>query len=134
MSESKPKADYDRAIERVPQWIIGIGIVGTAVAAKVEGLAWSAAFFVGAAGAYVNFWLIERTVNRLGELALAQPGKPPKASGFRMFIRFALFILGAFVILSLSGFNLTAALCGFLVCPAAILMEIFYELLTYGHS
>jgi len=26
------------------------------------------------------------------------------------------------------------ALCGLLVCPVAVLVEIFYELLTYGHS
>jgi hypothetical protein len=27
-----------------------------------------------------------------------------------------------------------AALLGFLVCPAAALVEIVYELFTYGHS
>jgi len=26
------------------------------------------------------------------------------------------------------------ALCGFLVCPAAVMLEILYELITYGHS
>ena len=51
-----------------------------------------------------------------------------------MFIRFAFFVLGAFVILRFSGFNIVVALCGFLVCPAAVMLEILYELLTYGHS
>jgi hypothetical protein len=51
-----------------------------------------------------------------------------------MFIQFAVFAIGAFVIIRVSGFNVTVALCGFLVCPAAVMIEIFYELLTYEHS
>jgi hypothetical protein len=51
-----------------------------------------------------------------------------------MFIQFAVVVLGAFVILKVSGFNLAAAFFGFLVCPAAAIAEIVYELLTYGHS
>ena len=45
-----------------------------------------------------------------------------------------LVVLGAFVILKYSGFNLVAAFFGFLVCPAAAIAELVYELLTYGHS
>ena len=84
--------------------------------------------------AYLNFRLIERFVNRLGSLAAAEPANPPKAPGIRLFLQFALFVLGAFVILRLSGFNVVVALCGFLVCPAAVMLEILYELFTYGHS
>ena len=73
-------------------------------------------------------------MNRLGQLALAGSSKPPKVRGVRLFIQFILFVLGAFVILRLSGFNVIAALCGFLVCPAAVMLEILYELITYGHS
>ena len=62
------------------------------------------------------------------------PRNRPKRRGVRLFIQFALFVLGAFVILRLSGFNVVAALCGFLVCPAAVMLEILYELFTYGHS
>ena len=125
--------DYDRALARVPRWIVALGLIGTAAAGRMGGLRYAAAFLVGAAAAYVNFQLIERAVNKLGRLAMNE-SKPPRASGVRMFIRFAFFILGAFVILRLSGFNFVVALCGFLVCPAAVLAEIFYELLTYGHS
>jgi len=51
-----------------------------------------------------------------------------------MFAQFAIFAAIAFVILRFTGFNLMAALLGFLVCPAAALVEIVYELFTYGHS
>jgi hypothetical protein len=109
-------------------------LIGTGLAGQMGGIRYALAFLGGAAAAYVNFRLIERFVNRLGQLAAAEPAKPRKALGVRMFIRFAFFILGAFVILRLSGFNVAVAMCGFLVCPAAVMLEIFYELLTYGHS
>jgi hypothetical protein len=51
--------------------------------------------------------------------------------GFRIFIQFALSVLGASVILRFSGFNVMAALFGFLVCPAAVLVEMVWELIAY---
>jgi len=126
--------DYDRGIARVPKIIAVLGLVGTAVAAWLGGLSYALAFSIGAGGAYFNFRLIERAVDRLGRLATAEPAKSRKGSGVMMFIQFALFVLGAFVILRLSGFNAGVALCGFLVCPAAVIVEICYELLTYEHS
>jgi hypothetical protein len=118
----------------VPRIIAVLGVVGTGLAGQIGGIRYALAFLAGAAAAYVNFLLLERFVNRLGRLVAQEPAKPRKAFGARMFIRFAFFILGAFVILRLSGFNVAVAMCGFLVCPAAVMIEIFYELLTYGHS
>jgi hypothetical protein len=126
--------NFDKGIARVPRFIVVLGLVGTGWAGKIGGFPYAGAFLAGAIAAYCNFWLIERFVNRLGRLAAPDAPKPPKTLGIRMFIRFAFFILGAFVILRLSGFNVPVAMCGFLVCPAAVLIEIFYELLTYGHS
>src|SRR5438067_4126138 len=123
--------DYDKGIARVPRIIVVLGVIGTGVAGQMGGLRFALAFLAGAAAGYFNFFLIERFVNRLGRLAAQEPAKPRKALGVRTFIRFAVFILGAFVILRLSGFNVAVALYGFLVCPAAVMVEIFYELLTY---
>jgi hypothetical protein len=133
--------DFDKGIARIPGLVLVLGLVGTVVAARMGGLPYAGAFFIGAGAAYFNFRLLERFVNRLGELArLAEtaaktgPAKPVKASGALVFIQFALFVLAGFVILRLSGFNVVVALCGFLVCPAAVMLEILYELLNYGHS
>jgi hypothetical protein len=127
--------DLDRAIARVPKWIVVLGLLGTGAAAKMGGAPYAGAFFVGAAAAYLNFRLIERFVNTLGRIASDGSAKPTRNSGgYWLFIQFALFVLGAFVILRSSGFNITAAFFGFLVCPAAAVMELVYELLTYGHS
>lgn len=119
---------------RVPFLIGVLGVIGAGLAGYFGGIPYATAFLVGAAAAYFNFRLIERFVKRLmGGLAAAR--KPPKAAGFRLFLQLALFLAGAFVILRFTGFNIVVALYGFLVCPAAVMLEaIYYLLLTYGHS
>ena len=91
-------------------------------------------FLLGAMAAWLNLRLIERGVNRIVRLAAKEPGKVRTGSGVRIFLQFAVFATLAFVILRFTGFNLMAALLGFLVCPAAAILEIVYELFTYGHS
>ena len=126
--------DLDKGIARVPPLIAVLGLIGSGVAWNIGGLLYAISFLTGAAAAYFNFRLLERFVNRLGRLVAVEPANPPKASGIKLFLQFALFVLGAFVIIRLSGFNVVVALCGFLVCPAAVMLEILYELFTYGHS
>jgi hypothetical protein len=129
------EAELDRAIARIPRWIKVLGVIGAGFAGRIGGAPYAGAFLVGAAAAWLNFRLIERAVNRLGRLAAAPAAKPAgKGTGAWMFIQFAVVVLGAFVILKYSGFNLAAAFFGFLVCPAAAIAELVYELLTYGHS
>ncbi|HEY3827251.1 MAG TPA: ATP synthase subunit I [Bryobacteraceae bacterium] len=126
--------DLDKGIARIPLLIAVLGLLGSGAAWRVGGIAYASAFLVGAAAAYFNFRLLERFVDRLGKAVAAEPARPRKAAGVVLFVQFALFVLVAFVILRLSGFNVVAALCGFLVCPAAVMLEILYELFTYGHS
>jgi hypothetical protein len=125
---------FDEGVARLPKWILGLGLVGTGAAGQFYGLAAALGFLLGAAGAYVNLRLIERFVDRLGQLALAEQKPARRTRGLWLFLQFLGLVTGAFVILRVSGLNIVAALCGFLVCPAAVLLEILYELLTYGHS
>ena len=128
-------ADLEQAIVRVPLLIALLGLIGSGVAWHFGGLPYASAFLAGAVAAYLNFRLIERLVNRLLRALAAEPGKPPKAAGFRLFLQLSLFVLAAFVILRFSGIDIVVALYGFLVCPAAVMLEaIYYLLLTYGHS
>jgi len=127
--------DLNRAIVRLPSLIAALGVIGSAVAWRFGGLPYAVAFLIGAAAAYFNFRLIERFVTRLLSALSANPSGAPKAAALRLFFQIALFLLGAFVILRFSGFNILVALCGFLVCPAAVMLEAIYYLITYyGHS
>lgn len=127
--------DLDRALQRVPLLIAVLGLVGSAVAWHYGGFAYAAAFLVGAIAAYFNFRLIERFVARLVGAMTKNPGRRPKFASLSLLIQLALFLIGAFVILRFTGFNIVVAVYGFLVCPAAVMIEaIYYLIFTYGHS
>ena len=134
------KVDPEKQIARIPRLIAILGVVGTGVSGLFGGFAYAGAFFIGAGAAYFNFKLVERVVTSLTQRVAAiakagtgEPAKAPKMFGIRMAIQFGLFVLGTFVILRLTGFNVALALLGFFVCPAAVILEILYELI-YGHS
>jgi hypothetical protein len=127
-------ADYERALARLPNWMLALAVIGIPVAGRHAGLSGAAGFLIGAVAAWLNLKLIERGVNRIVRLTAAEPGKIRAGSGIGIFAQFVVFATLAFVILRFTGFNLMAALLGFLVCPAAAVIEIVYELLTYGHS
>jgi hypothetical protein len=126
--------DLDQSVARVPLLIAALGLAGSAVAWYFWGIALATAFLVGSVAVYLNFRLIERFVNRLLRAVASHPLKPPRRAGIALFLQLALFILGAFVIIHFSGLNIAAVLYGFLVCPAAVMLEAIYYLLTYGHS
>jgi ATP synthase I chain len=127
-------ADYERALARLPNWMVVLGVIGTGFAAHYAGLSGAAGFLLGSVAAWLNLRMIERGVNRIVRLTAAEPGTVTKGSGVRLFIQFFIFVALAFVILRFTGFNLMAAMLGFLVCPAAAILEMVYELFTYGHS
>jgi hypothetical protein len=129
------EADLDRALQRVPLLIAALGVIGAAVAWHFGGIRYSTAFLIGAVAAYFNFRLIERFVARLVGTLAANSAKRPKFAGLSLFFQLALFLAIGFVILRFSGFNIGVALDGFLVCPAAVMIEaVYYLILTYGHS
>ncbi len=122
-------ASFESAIARLPRWILALAAAGTLVAGQWRGLNSATGFLVGALCAYANFRIVERAVNRLARVAPTQE-HPGAGTGTWIFIQFTGLILGAFVILRYSGFDLAAAFLGFLVCPAAVMLEIVYELVT----
>jgi len=125
---------YDEGIARLPKWIFWLGLLGAPVAGRWYGVPAALGFLLGAGCAYLNFRLIERFADRLGQLATGDPASARATRGGGLFFQFLGLVAGAVVILKVSQLNVVAAMCGFLVCPAAVLLEILYELLTYGHS
>ncbi|HZL57691.1 MAG TPA: ATP synthase subunit I [Bryobacteraceae bacterium] len=136
MSAGLEQRQLDAAIARLPRWILGLAVVGTLAAGGLFGVRTAAGFLLGSLAAWVNLWLIVRAVDRIGHLAVTgnARGLKPRRKGFLMFIQFTALILVAFAILYFSGFRVIAVLCGFLVCPAAVILEIVYELVIYEHS
>lgn len=126
----------EAAIARLPYWMLGLAVAGTLAATIVWGFRFGGGFLLGSLGAWVNIRLLIRAVDRIGSLAVNGNAKDvrPGQSGVVVFIQLMGLVLGAFVILRISGFNKIAVLCGFLVCPAAVILEILYELLKYDHS
>lgn len=127
-------ADFDNAIARLPAWILALAILGASAAGAWCGIGCAGGFLVGSLAAYLNFRIIERAANRIARLAKEGSAGTGGRTGAVLVIQFGIFVLGAFVILRFSGFNMAAAFCGFLVCPAAAILEIVYELFKYGHS
>ncbi len=126
--------EFDLAIARIPRWMLGLALLGTVISQVWWGLPAATGFLAGSLAAWLNFHLIERAVNRISRLASGQQEKRASGSGKRIFIQFAFLLLGAFAILRFSGFSVAAGCCGFLICPTAVMLEIIYELFTYGHS
>lgn len=129
--------DFDAAVGRLPRWILLLSFLGLPFATWCWGLMGGTGFLAGALLAYVNFRIVERVALRMSRLVA--PGSPSDSrpgagSGIWIFIQFASLALGAFVILSVSGIHLWAAAIGFFVCPGAVVVEILYELLRYGHT
>jgi hypothetical protein len=132
-------APFEKAIARLPRWILLLASAGTPVAGGFFGTAAAGGFLAGSIAAWANLRIIERTVNRVARVARENAVKPDTAkpggrTGVWLLIQFTGLVLGAFVILRYSGFSLAAAFCGFLVCPAAVVLEIIFELVTYDHS
>jgi hypothetical protein len=120
---------FEAAIARLPRWILALATLGTLGLASFFNLSLAGGFLFGAIAAYINFRLIERAVNRLAAAA-----NPSRRRGIGLLIQFTGLVLAAFVIIRFSGFSMAAAFFGFLVCPAAVILEIVYELVTYEHS
>ncbi len=126
----------EAGIARLPRWMLGLTVAGTVAVTGYWGLRAGGGFLLGALGAWLNLRLLIRAVDHIGRLALHGNTRDvkPGQSGVTVFTQLMALVLGAFVILRISGFNKIAVLCGFLVCPAAVILEILYELLKYDHS
>jgi hypothetical protein len=101
--------------------------VGAASAFFLRGLPWALGFLVGAAFSIVNFRSFEKIVSSIG---VVTGGKPPKRiSTVLLGVRYFIFVAVAYGIIKFFEANFLAALAGFFVCVAAVIIEILYELI-----
>ena len=123
-------AEFDQGVARVPRWILLLAVLGTVGGLLVYGGSAAGGYLTGTLAAWVNFRLIERAVNRITDPAQANAAKAGNSTGLWIFIQFSGLILLALVILIVSGFSKPAAFLGLLAAPAAVILEVVFELVT----
>lgn len=112
-----------RALERISRAMFAIAAGGTILAFAWRGWTWGAGFAVGSALSWLSFRWLKQMVHALGE---NRPGRSRVAvlAGFR----YLLLGGGAYAILIYSQIDVIAVLAGLFVSAAAVIVEIFIQL------
>jgi hypothetical protein len=125
MADSRDNAFYDRALDRIIRVAAVLGAAGSIVSWVLRGANWAAGFLVGAVISLINFYGWKRLATSLG----GSGGKRPwSGSAAFLGLRYLLFAAVIYAIVKLLGITLVGVLAGLFVSVAAILVEIFYEL------
>lgn len=119
---------FERALKRLRVLMLVLAAAGGLASLWWGGWAWALGFLAGAAASLVNFHWLHQLTSSIGSGG-RKPGKR-----LLIFLATRYFLLGVcgYAIVSVFGFNLTAALVGLLVAAAAVIVEILYELIYAG--
>ena len=124
-SLSSDELHYRGALRRIYLNTVWLTVVGTFVAALMEGPTVGLGFLLGAAVSALNFRWLHRLVDSLGPDSKKKPGK---ALGLFLSFRYVLFGIVGYVIVRYFKVNIMAALVGLFVAVAAVLIEVVYEI------
>jgi hypothetical protein len=119
---------YTRALRRIDQLTLGLGVVGVVASLIAKGPNGTAAFLAGAAIAWLNFRGIKKVVEGLG----SEGGE--KGGAFQAVVlgmRYVFMALGVFAIIKFLNVTLWSVLPGLLVPVGGVLIEIILELVTF---
>ncbi len=127
-----PEFFGQRGQRRVELLTLAIGLAIAVVLLVVRGWADAAGMAAGAVAAWLNFRWMRRFVGHVAQISLAQAGeekpKMPKGIFWKLIGRYALLGLTLYVILLRFYWPVVAFLCGLLTLVAAVLLEVFGEL------
>lgn len=115
---------YDGAIRRIQRLIIGIALLGAAIAAAKFGVRAGAGFAAGALLSYFSFHMIRGVAGGIGSAAARRAG----AYAALFLMRYALLGAVVYVIVKYLEVSLMALLAGLFASAAAVLAEVLYEL------
>jgi hypothetical protein len=118
------EAESDRALRRISKAMFAIGAGGVILSFAWRGWTWAAGFAAGAGLSWLSFRWLKNFVDALG-------GNRPTRKRVAVLagLRYLLLGGGAYVIVKYSQISLTAALAGLFVSAAAVIVEIFIQLL-----
>ena len=110
------------ALIRMVRGMALLAAAGTLVFLFFRGWTWGAGFAIGAAVSWLNFRWLKQIADALG-------GKRPRARlAVILGLRYLLLGAGAYVIVRFTSISLPAALAGLFVAVAAVIFEIFFQL------
>ena len=112
---------YRRVLRRVAWLVLIVGLVGTAVAVILRGIAFGAAFLLGAVLSGASLWRWKKIADALGG-----PSGPRSILGWVM--QLVLVVAAAFVIIVYLKVAAMAVFLGLLVSAAAVILAILVEL------
>lgn len=123
------KIEIQATARRTYLWMLAVTAAGSVGALLYGGAPWLTGFLTGAGFSAVNFWMLHKVVQRVGETG-GEEG-PRKASPALFGLRYLLFAAFGYGILNAFGASLAAALAGIFVSVAAVFLEAIFELI-YG--
>jgi hypothetical protein len=117
------EGESNRALERISKAMFAIGAGGAILAFAWRGWTWGVGFAFGSGLSWASFRWLKQIVNALGD---NRPGRSRVAvlAG----LRYLLLGGGAYAILMCSQISVIAVLAGLFVSAAAVMVEIFIQL------
>jgi hypothetical protein len=132
------EGDYYAAAERRIEYLaLGIGGVGSVLAAIIWGIHVGAGVAAGAACSWLNFRWMKQGVGALARLARAQQDavkfRVPRRVYFKFIARYVLLLGGAYVILTYLKLPVWSLLAGFSAVVVAAAAEVISQLFRDNH-
>ena len=118
---------YRRTVRRVAWLVVAFGLAGTVAAAILRGIAFGAAFLLGALLSGASLWRWKKMADVLG-------GPTSQRSAIGWVMQLVLVIAAAFVIIVYLKVTAVAVFLGLLVSAAAIIAAILLELIWNTNS
>jgi hypothetical protein len=118
---------YRRMVRRIAWLVVAIGLAGAATAAVLRGIAFGAAFLLGAALSGASLWRWKKISDAIG-------GTSGRRSPLGWILQLFLVIAAAFVIIVYLRVTAVAVVLGLLVSTAAIIVAILLELVWNTNS
>lgn len=128
-----PEDDFmEQAVARIYRWMVYISAASFAAGFLLGSWRVAVAFLLGAVASFLNFRWLEKLVDALSGSRLGETR--PRWGRFAVILglRYLLLCLGAYVILKYTTLSLPAALAGLFISVAAVIVEIFFELVYAG--
>ncbi|MDX2154222.1 MAG: ATP synthase subunit I [Bryobacteraceae bacterium] len=122
--------DYRAPVRRMERMTVALAVVGSLVAALLEGAPGALGFASGGAISYFNFRWLKRAVDSVGS-------KSPRggtASAILLGLRYGLLGAAGYVIVNYLEVSRLAFLAGLLTLVAAAIAEACYQLVSYART